>query len=427
LEGSFELGEQIQTVLENISSTALSFYEGVFESIAQETGLNIDDISMQAVFERLLNLLRENDSQVAQAYSTSRDNRQADIAIVLEILEDIRPVYARARRQLEIPVSARSLTPVYEQRIADLRQQLEDRGYSFPDVDLSSRESVRETKTVIQRALVNLCNQYNSILINISPPVTPSSIEPPHREPQDSWFSLYADLFLHGEYFSSVPQTPDALSEWRGALFGHLTLAADITEIVRLGVFVSSGHSLGEGWTSRDRDIYTGAFVDRHFTHSRIGGYVAALFLRNIEGWLWWDEETFANVGARGAFFDELLQASLSVLFGTSSGMSLSLGFQGDVGRRDRVRLAGDFDYVFVDGGTGGDYAWHDIGLSFRVAPQISRSFRYVGAFRFVAVLWTSFGLVGDELAEWSLGLNVGLSLGDSANLYQPPVGLERF
>src|SRR3989339_446763 len=440
LDELLEVSDYVQTRGNSLSDTAYAFYNEARTNIASQNALPVENVSRETVFEHLLDMLRQNDSSVAQAYSRSGHNRQADIAIILQILEHIRPVYDRAREQLHISSPVRSLTPAYEQSIADLRPRLEALGYSFPNLDLNNRGSVQRTLVSIRQALTNVCEEYRSIIGAINPPppiVTPVPVsepepvlvETPVEEtplPHDSWFSLYADLFLHGELFDSMPQTPDALSEWRAALFGDLTLAADIGERLRIGAFFASGHSLGEGWTSRDRDLYTGAFVNYHAGRSMIGGYAAALLLRNIEGALWWSEETLANVGIRSAFFDDLLQVSLSGLFGTSMGMALSLGLHGDVGSRDQVRLAGDFDYVFMDGGTGGDYDMHDIGLSFSVAPLLSRS-RYLGAFRFVATLGTNFGLVGNELVEERFVLNLGFSLGDPANLYQPPVGLERF
>jgi len=317
-DGLLEVSEYVQTRERSLSDTAYAFYNEARTNIASQNALPVENVSRETVFEHLLDMLRQNDSSVAQAYSRSGHNRQADIAIILQILEHIRPVYDRAREQLHISSPVRSLTPAYEQSIADLRPRLEALGYSFPNLDLNNRGSVQRTLVSIRQALTNVCEEYRSIIGAINPPppiVTPVPVsepepvlvETPVEEtplPHDSWFSLYADLFLHGELFDSMPQTPDALSEWRAALFGDLTLAADIGERLRIGAFFASGHSLGEGWTSRDRDLYTGAFVNYHAGRSMIGGYAAALLLRNIEGALWWSEETLANVGIRSAFFE---------------------------------------------------------------------------------------------------------------------------
>src|SRR3989339_399697 len=271
--------------------------------------------------------------------------------------------------------------------------------------------------------------------------------ESTEAEPANEQVSTYFDVFAGGGYFRTdylEGYPSDPYSEIRFAGFFNSALRINFTNGFGLGTFFSFGGNAALADEGRGGDLYVGAFLNRHYSNRyTLGGYIAGLFLGHNEveldesiptGLL--SDERWIETGFRGTFLNELLHGSFSFLIMTGDsplGVSLSFGAQGNVGNMDRIRLIGDVDYVYL-----GDYGGrHDVGFSFRVAPLISRSFPAVGAFRFVGTIAMNFVLfdsgdatgLGDGmgLAEFKLMLNVGLSLGDSANLYQPPLGLERF
>src|SRR3989339_810241 len=220
--------------------------------------------------------------------------------------------------------------------------------------------------------------------------------ESTEAEPANEQVSTYFDVFAGGGYFRTdylEGYPSDPYSEIRFAGFFNSALRINFTNGFGLGTFFSFGGNAALADEGRGGDLYVGAFLNRHYSNRyTLGGYIAGLFLGHNEveldesiptGLL--SDERWIETGFRGTFLNELLHGS----------------------------------------------------FSFLVAPLISRSFPAVGAFRFVGTIAMNFVLfdsgdatgLGDGmgLAEFKLMLNVGLSLGDSANLYQPPLGLERF
>src|SRR3989339_1955648 len=221
-DGLLEVSEYVQTRERSLSDTAYAFYNEARTNIASQNALPVENVSRKTVFEHLLDMLRQNDSSVAQAYSRSGHNRQADIAIILQILEHIRPVYDRAREQLQSVdhsiasdvyseeqgtygehFFARSLTSTYERIITEFRHRVDFRGQvllGFTNLELGNRESVRRTRETVQRELRRACNDYNEF---IPPPITPPPVESvemteeesTEAEPANEQVSTYFDVF----------------------------------------------------------------------------------------------------------------------------------------------------------------------------------------------------------------------------------------